>query len=101
MSNGFQVVMSDLHEASVTFTQESQTFKTIMPNGGPPCPDGGSGQFDSALHASVRLLSALHLQMSAVISEHASKLQAAHNNYDHTEMSLAQLAHNVTLPGAV
>jgi hypothetical protein len=36
-----------------------------------------------------------------VISEHASKLQAAHNNYDHTEMSLAQLAHNVTLPGAV
>jgi Family of unknown function (DUF6317) len=101
MSDGFQVVMSDLHEASVTFGQEAQTFKTIMPNGGPVCPDGGSGQFDSTLHDAVQLLSLLHLQMTAVIDKHSEKLQAAHDNYDHTETSLAGLARDITLPGTV
>src|SRR5579875_1044974 len=101
MSSGFQVVLSDLQQAASTFHAEAAAFKAIMPSGGPPCPDGGSAEFDGALHSAVRLLALLHLQMSAVIDEHGSKLQAAHDNYQRTETSLTQLAHDVTIRGAV
>lgn len=101
MSGGFQVVLSDLQAAASTFHTEATTFKAIMPSGGPPCPDGGSAEIDEAMHSAVRLLALLHLQMSAVIDEHGSKLQAAHDNYDRTEANLTQLAHDVTISGAV
>jgi hypothetical protein len=97
-AGGFQVVIPDLQQAAGVFHSESATFKAIMPSGGPPCPDGGSAAFDGALHSAVQLLSLLHLQMSAVIDQHGTKLQIAHDNYAKTEIGLTNLAHEIT-PG--
>ena len=94
---GFQVVMSDLENMAGVFHRESGTFQAIMPNSGPACPDAGGGDIDTALHAAAQLLGVLHQQMAAVISEHGDKLQKAHDNYAHTDASLAQLASSLTL----
>lgn len=100
-AGGFQVVMADLGKAAEVFRSESGTFKGIMPSGGPSCPAGGSGQIDSAMHSAAQLLGLLHLQMSAVIGQHGSKLQVAHDNYSTTETGLAQLAYDITPGGQV
>jgi hypothetical protein len=100
-AGGFGVLMPELEKAAGVFHAESATFKGIMPAGGPPCPDGGSAAFDAALQSAVRLLALLHLQMSAVIDQHGSKLQAAHDNYDKAETGLTQLAYDITIGGKV
>jgi Family of unknown function (DUF6317) len=95
VSNGFQVVMSDLEKMSGTFHTESATFKVIMPANGPARPDGGSAEFNDALSLMLEAVSGLHLQLSAVIGQHGEKLQAAHSNYAHAEVTLTQLAHDL------
>ena len=99
--DGFQVVLSDLESMAGVFGRESAAFEGIMPPGGPPCPDAGGGGIDAAMDAAVSLLGVLHHQMAAVIGEHASKLQAAHDNYEKTETSLARLAAGLALHGTV
>jgi hypothetical protein len=98
---GFQVVLSDLESMAGVFRRESAAFEAIMPPSGPACPDAGGGGIDAAMHAAVSLLGVLHQQMAGVIGEHASKLQAAHDNYEKTETSLAQLGAALTIPGTV
>ena len=95
MSDGFQVVMSDLEKMSGTFHAESATFKAIMPANGPARPDGGSAEFNAALSLMLEAVAGLHLQLSAVIGQHGEKLQAAHSNYVHAEVTLTQLAHDI------
>jgi hypothetical protein len=97
----FQVVMSALAGTARTFDSESDTFKGIMPAGGPAVPDGGSGEIDAAMDATVRLLGALHEQMAAVIADHGAKLAAAHGNYERTEDGLTQLIRGIGVPGSV
>ena len=94
MSNGFQVVMSDLEKMSGTFHTESATFHAIMPANGPARPDGGSAEFNDALSLMLEAVSGLHLQLSAVIGQHGDRLAAAHSNYAHAEVTLTQLAHD-------
>lgn len=96
--DGFQVVMSDLLDASSTFQTEAATYKAIMPDGGPPCPDGGDGAFDQALHVAVQLIGALHLQASGVMDNDSAKLKKAHDNYANTEESLTQLYKQISSP---
>jgi hypothetical protein len=98
---GFQVVLSDLDGMARAFRHESGAFEAIMPADGPPCPDGGSADVDTAMQAAVQLLGVLHQQMATVIDEHARKLQAAHDNYERTETSLARLAAELTIRGTV
>jgi Family of unknown function (DUF6317) len=100
-SAGFQVVLSDLEGMAGAFRHESAAFGDIMPGSGPPCPDGGGADINTAMDATVQLLGLLHQQMATVIGEHAAKLQTAHNRYEHTEISLAQLATQLTFPGTV
>jgi hypothetical protein len=101
MSGGFQVITSDLQRAAGVFRRESDTFRAIMPAGGPACPDGGSAEFDGALDAAARLLGLLHPQLVTVIGEHGAKLQVATDNYEPTEAGLTKLAQDLTLPGQV
>ncbi len=96
--DGFQVVMSDLLDASSTFGTESGTYKAIMPAGGPACPDGGDGAFDQSLQSVVQMIGALHLQAAGVIEVDAAKLRTAHDNYAHTEESLTQLCNQISSP---
>jgi Family of unknown function (DUF6317) len=79
---GFQVVMSDLENMAGVFQRESATFEAIMPDNGPACPDGGSGDINAALHAAAQLLGVLHQQMAAVIDQHAAKLRALPGDHE-------------------
>ena len=96
VSNGFQVVMSDLEKMSGTFHTESATFHAIMPANGPARPDGGSAEFNDALSLMLEAISGLHLQLSAVIGQHGDRLAAAHSNYAHAEVTLTQLARDIS-----
>lgn len=96
--DGFQVVMSDLLDASTTFGAEAATYKAIMPDNGPACPDGGDGALDQSLQVVVQLIGALHLQAAGVMENDSAKLKKAHDNYAHTEESLAQLCNQISSP---
>lgn len=98
---GFQVVMSDLLDASTTFGSEAATFKAIMPADGPSCPDGGDGAFDQNLQVVVEMIGTLHLQAAGVMEDDSAKLRKAHDNYAHTEESLTQLCNQIISPGKV
>jgi hypothetical protein len=99
--NGFQVVMSDLVDAAATFASEAATFKAIMPNDGPPCPDGGDAAFDQSLRSVVQMISALHLQATGVIEDDSAKLKKAHANYASTEESLTRLCQQIISPDKI
>ena len=96
--DGFQVVMSDLLDASVTFRTEAGTYQAIIPADGPACPDGGDGAFNQSLRAVVQLIGALHLQAAGVMETDSAKLRKAHDNYADTEESLTQLCKQISSP---
>jgi Family of unknown function (DUF6317) len=101
MSGGFQVVMADLLDASSTFRTEAETFKAIMPDNGPPCPDGGDGAFDQNLQVVVGLIGTLHLQAAGVMENDSAKLKQAHDTYANTEESLTQLCTQISDPNQI
>lgn len=101
MSGGFQVVMSDLQSAAGTFHTEASTFQGIMPDGCPAVPDGGSGAFDESLNAVVETLSLVHMQIGADIDDNGTKLQTAHDRYQHTEESLTTLSQQISSPSKI
>jgi hypothetical protein len=94
----FQVVMSDLQSAAATFHSEAATFQAIMPDGCTALPDGGSAAFNESLTAVVGTLTAAHMQIGADIDNNGTKLQTAHDRYQHTEESLTQLAQQISDP---
>jgi len=96
--DGFQVVMSDLLDASATFRTEAATYKAIIPADGPACPDGGDGAFNQSLQAVVQMIGALHLAAAGVMETDSAKLRKAHDNYAHTEESLTQLCKQISSP---
>jgi hypothetical protein len=98
---GFQVVMSGLLDASSTFGSEAVTFKAIMPDGGPACPDGGDEAINQSLQGMVQLISTLHLQAAAVIEDDSVKLKKAHDNYANTDESLARLCRQIISPSRI
>jgi hypothetical protein len=96
VSGGFQVVMRDLSDLSATFRTEAGTCKAIMPDEGPACADGGDAAVNGMMQSVTRAVGLLHLQLSGVMGLHADKLKKAHDQYERTETSLAQLAGDVT-----
>ena len=102
MSDGsFQVVMSDLQSAADTFHSEAATFQTIMPDSGTSLPDGGSAAFNESLSAVVETITLTHLQIGADIDDNGTKLQTAHDRYQHTEESLTTLAQQISDPAQI
>ena len=95
---GFQVVMSDLQAAAATFHTEASTFLAIMPQSPSGLPDGGSGSFNASLSATVGALCLLHLQVGGDMDNNGTKLQTAHDRYQHTETSLTNLANEISDP---
>lgn len=98
---GFQVVMSDLQSAASTFHAEAATFQAIMPDACTALPDGGSGAFNESLNAVVETLTLVHMQIGADIDDNGTKLQTAHDTYEHTEESLTQLAQQISDPAKI
>jgi Family of unknown function (DUF6317) len=101
MSGGFQVVMSDLLDASSTFRAEAETFKAIMPDNGPPCPDGGDAAFDQNLQVVAEMIGTLHLQAAGVMENDSAKLKTAHDTYASTEESLTRLCGQISDPSKI
>jgi hypothetical protein len=101
MSSGFQVVMSDLQDAATTFHTEAKTFTDIMPTECPVLPDGGSAAFNESPKAVFEAAFLLHLQIGGDIDINGSKLQTAHDRYQHTEESLTTLAQQISDPGKI
>lgn len=98
---GFQVVMSDLRSAAGTFHREAATFQAIMPDAGTPLPDGGSAAFNESLNAVVETITLVHMQIGGDIDGNGTKLQTAHDSYQHTEESLTTLAQQISDPAQV
>lgn len=98
---GFQVVLPDLQSLVRAFGQESAVLEGIMPDDGPPCPDAGGADVDAAMRATVQLLGLLHRQLATMIGEHGRKLQAAYDNYERTETSVARLADQLRISGTI
>ena len=71
-----------------------------MPQEPSGLPDGGSAAFNESLSATVGLACLAHLQIGGDISDNGTKLQTAHDQYQHNEVSLSQLAQQVT-PGSL
>jgi len=102
LSDGsFQVVMSDLQSAADTFHTEAAAFKAIMPDACTSLPDGGSAAFNGSLNAVVETLTMVHLQLGADIDANGTKLQTAHDRYQHTEESLTTLAQQISDPAQI
>ena len=102
MSGGsFQVVMSDLQSAASTFHSEAATFQAIMPDACTSLPDGGSAAFNESLSAVVETITLTHLQIGADIDDNGTKLQTAHDRYQHTEESLTTLAQQISDPAQI
>ncbi len=93
---GFTVVMSDLREAASTFDAESGKLRGLIPDSGPACPDGGSGEIGSALHAVLSSVGALNSSLAGAMAGHGQKLALAHANYSRAEITNAQLCHDLT-----
>jgi Family of unknown function (DUF6317) len=95
MSDGFQVVMSDLLSASGVFEREAGTLKSVVANGGPRAPNGGNGVINAAISNALRAASLTTGQLAAVIDEHSAKLHVAYERYHSTEETNTQLCHQL------
>jgi hypothetical protein len=101
MSGGYDVVIGDLQDAARAFRTESGIFQGIMPMACPKPPGSGSGAVDGSLGSLVEAIGLLHLQISADIEDNGTKLQTAHDRYQHTEESLRDLFGQISDPGKI
>jgi hypothetical protein len=91
MSDGFQVVMSEVLSASEVFGRESRALASAAPDGGPRAVDGGDGVINAALSDALRAASLTTRQLAAVVDEHSRKLRTAYQRYRSTEETNSQL----------
>src|ERR1035438_1380787 len=112
MSDGFQVVMSELLSASGVFERESGTLMGAVPGGGPQAPDGGDGVINAAMSDVLRAAGLTTGQvaagidspppnertgqLAAVIDSHSQKLRTAYDRYHSADESSTQLAQQLT-----
>lgn len=96
MSGGeFSVAMSDLQNASNTFSIQARKLRGLIPAGGPACPDAGGGDIDGAMHAVLGSIGQLNAALAGAMASHGQKLAQAHANYSRTEMSLTRLSEDL------
>jgi hypothetical protein len=96
VSGSFNVVLGDIASAAGSFSTESSTFRAIMPEGGPSCPDGGDASVNKTLATVVDAVGLLHAQIANAIEDHASKLKTAHDKYQGTEEDVKQVCQDLT-----
>jgi hypothetical protein len=101
MSDGFQVTMTELLQAAGVFRSEGRTFEMIMPDGGPAPANGGSGDFNGALAEVLEALGGLHIQLAAIIGQHADKLETAYQTYRSAEDAIVRESEGIATPSLV
>jgi Family of unknown function (DUF6317) len=93
--DGFTVVMADLQRAAGAFDAQAGRLRGLIPAGGPPCPDGGSGEIDGALHSVLSGMGSLTASLAGALAVHGRKLAQAHANYAHAEITSTQLCNDL------
>jgi 4-aminobutyrate aminotransferase-like enzyme len=88
--------MSDLQSTASAFASESKKLAGLIPAGGPPVPDGGSGAIDGAMHSAVSSIGRLNQALAQAMEAHAQKLSKAHANYANNELTLAQVSQDLS-----
>jgi hypothetical protein len=101
VSDGYEVVMPEVQNASRVFGRQARTLASLplpgeggntsgacIPGG---VPDGGDATLDAAMAEVLQAAGMTTGQLAAVISSHAAKLGACYDTYHATEESNAQL----------
>jgi hypothetical protein len=96
MGGSYNVVVEDLASASATFSKEASAFQSIMGNACLATPDGGDASVDKTLGVVVDAIALLHDQIATAIGDHATKLKAAHDNYQRQEEDVQKLCQDLT-----
>jgi hypothetical protein len=101
VSDGYEVVMSEVLNASRVFGRQARTLASLpLPGEGgitsSACisggiPDGGDTTLDAAIAEALQAAGMTTGQLAAVISSHAGKLKACYDTYRGTEESNTQL----------
>jgi Family of unknown function (DUF6317) len=91
MSDGFQVIMSEVLSASEVFGTGSRILADAVSHGGPRPVDGGGAVINAALSDALRAASLTTGQLAAVIDTHSQKLHTAYDRYRGTEETNRQL----------
>jgi len=96
VSDGYEVVVSELLSMAKTFGQESGTLSGAQHAAGVSVPDGGDGTVNSALSSAVQAAGLATGQLAAVVDGHSQKLSSAYKQYQDAEQTSAQLCQELT-----
>ena len=96
MSDGYQIVLSDLMSMAQTFGKESQTLSGAVSTAGVSTPDGGDGTINTALSDALKSASLATGQLAAVVESHSQKLSSAYQKYRDAEQSSTRLCQELT-----
>lgn len=96
MSDGYQVVISDLLSMAQTFGKESRTLSGAVSAAGVSAPDGGDGTINGALSNALKSAGLATGQLGAVVESHGQKLSSAYQQYRDAEQSSTRLCQELT-----
>lgn len=96
MSDGYEVVLSDLQAMARTFGKESQAIAATDRAAPRSTPDGGDTTVTSALAGALQAAELATRQLSAVVGEHGRKLDDAYRTYQDAEESGTELCQQLT-----
>lgn len=96
MSDGYQVVLSDLLSMAQIFGNESRTLSGAVSAAGVSAPDGGDGTVNAALSNALMAAGLATGQLGAVVESHGQKLSSAYQQYRDAEQSSTRLCQELT-----
>lgn len=96
MSDGYEVVMSDLLTMAKTFGTESRTLSGAVNAARVSAPDAGGGTINTALSTALQTAGMATGQLGAVVESHSQKLNSAYQQYKGAEQSSTQLCEELT-----
>lgn len=96
VSDGYEVVLSDLQAMARTFDTESQAISAADKAAPQSTPDGGNVTVTEALAGALQAAEMVTKQLSAVVGSHGQKLDGAYQQYKDAEESSTQLCQQLT-----
>jgi len=96
VSDGYQVVLSDLLSMAQIFGNESRTLSGAVSAAGVSAPDGGDGTVNAALSNALMAAGLATGQLGAVVESHGQKLSSAYQQYRDAEQSSTRLCQELT-----
>ena len=95
MAAGYQVTLDELSAAADKFCQEGATLGSVADGVPGKAPDTGASDLNGTLTAVLAAIGFLSATLADRVSEHGTKLAAAHGNYRRTDSANQQLFHEL------